>query len=115
MAFSRYGTARAADTGLLAGGWRDRAACRGRVCVPEDDVWFAPDGERADDPQARARERVAKRVCARCPVRVDCLAFALATGQQHGVWGGLSGAELAARRRALRRSRPATRTAGAGR
>lgn len=32
----------------------------------------------------------AKKVCGRCPVRAECLDFALATQQVHGVWGGLS-------------------------
>lgn len=35
----------------------------------------------------------AKSVCARCTVTVDCLAFALRTGQDQGVWGGLDDAE----------------------
>lgn len=30
----------------------------------------------------------AKEVCASCPVRPACLAYALTTGQQHGIWGG---------------------------
>jgi Transcription factor WhiB len=32
----------------------------------------------------------AKAICAGCPVRRECLAFALRTHQVHGVWGGLS-------------------------
>jgi len=27
---------------------------------------------------------------ARCPVRTQCLAFALRTRQVHGIWGGLT-------------------------
>ena len=30
----------------------------------------------------------AKAICARCPVRRQCLQFALATRQAHGIWGG---------------------------
>lgn len=30
----------------------------------------------------------AKRICAPCTVREICLAYSLATGQEHGVWGG---------------------------
>ncbi len=41
--------------------------------------------------------RVAKQVCAACPVRAECLAFALARGERFGVWGG----ESARVRRAL--------------
>jgi hypothetical protein len=29
-------------------------------------------------------------ICAGCPVRQQCLAFALDTRQNHGVWGGMS-------------------------
>jgi WhiB family redox-sensing transcriptional regulator len=29
-------------------------------------------------------------ICADCPVRRQCLAFALDTRQDHGVWGGTS-------------------------
>lgn len=43
----------------------------------------------------------AKAVCAGCPVRDECLEFAMATNQDHGVWGGLSEQD----RRRLRRSR----------
>jgi len=32
----------------------------------------------------------AKAICACCPVRRQCLAFALDTRQDHGVWGGMS-------------------------
>ncbi len=31
----------------------------------------------------------AKRVCARCPVRRECLNWALGNGQTVGVWGGM--------------------------
>jgi WhiB family redox-sensing transcriptional regulator len=30
----------------------------------------------------------AKRICGQCRVDAECLAFALETGQDHGVWGG---------------------------
>lgn len=32
----------------------------------------------------------AKRVCAGCAVRDNCLQWALALNVEHGVWGGLS-------------------------
>jgi WhiB family redox-sensing transcriptional regulator len=62
--------------------WRDLAACRG---LPVD-VFFSPDGERAD---AKARrERAAKEVCAVCPVRADCFEYAVARPEKFGVFGG---------------------------
>jgi len=49
---------------------------------------------------ALAQVAEAKAVCRRCPVSGECLAWALASGQDDGVWGGLSEDE----RRALRRN-----------
>lgn len=42
----------------------------------------------------------AKRVCASCPVKDECLAVALTYGEDYGIWGGLTAAE----RRDLNRS-----------
>jgi len=47
----------------------------------------------------------AKAVCRRCDVREQCLQWALETGQDAGVWGGLSEDE----RRALKRRRARAR------
>jgi WhiB family redox-sensing transcriptional regulator len=38
----------------------------------------------------RKQTEAAKNVCAGCPVREVCLQWAVETGQQAGVWGGLS-------------------------
>ena len=63
--------------------WMDRAACRG--CDPT--LFFPPKGE----PNAYDG---ARRVCAGCPVRVDCREYALATEvgtyTTTGMGGGLS-------------------------
>lgn len=45
----------------------------------------------------------AKEVCAGCPVRQECLEFALAEREVYGVWGGTSERE----RRRMRRERNA--------
>jgi WhiB family transcriptional regulator, redox-sensing transcriptional regulator len=49
----------------------------------------------------------AKAVCQSCDAKEPCLAFALATNQESGVWGGTSEEE----RRRLRRSLAAHRRA----
>jgi WhiB family transcriptional regulator, redox-sensing transcriptional regulator len=53
----------------------------------------------------------AKAVCNRCPVRTQCLDYAIDTGQAHGVWGGTTVDErrtiATRRRRALARQRNA--------
>jgi len=61
---------------------------------------------------ARVQVERAKAVCAGCPVRSDCLRYALAAGPLQGVWGGLTEEErrllrqreAKARMRASRRS-----------
>lgn len=60
--------------------WMSRSACR-RV----DPELFFPGNP--DHPELGQAD-LAKAICARCQVRVDCLSYALATGQQYGVWGG---------------------------
>jgi WhiB family redox-sensing transcriptional regulator len=56
---------------------------------------------------------VAKRVCAKCPVKDTCLEHALANRIDHGVWGGCSERQ---RRRILKaRRKEAEKAAKAGR
>jgi WhiB family redox-sensing transcriptional regulator len=68
---------------------------RDALCAQTDPELFFP------EPGQPNRE--AKRVCAACPVRVECLEDALAKNERRGVRGGLSGME----RRALLRQRKA--------
>lgn len=78
-------------------GWLEQAACR-----DQDPELFFPIS--AKGPGA-AQAAEAKAVCARCPVREPCLAYALATDQGAGIWGGLTEDE---RRSLRRRRRPAS-------
>ncbi|MEJ8637159.1 MULTISPECIES: WhiB family transcriptional regulator [Streptomyces] len=79
------------------GPWHAEAVCR----RDEAGLFFAPSKE----PTAArlSREEAAKRVCARCPVMVECREHALLQPEPYGVWGGLTAAErrvvLARRRR----------------
>jgi WhiB family transcriptional regulator, redox-sensing transcriptional regulator len=77
--------------------WRSAAAC----WSADPDLFFPVSAF------GKALEQVAqaKAICARCPVRRQCLAFALRTRQVHGVWGGTSEEERDFIRR--RRSRTA--------
>lgn len=45
-------------------------------------------------PEKGGSTREAKAVCKRCDVVVECLTYALRTGQTEGVWGGRSAREL---------------------
>jgi len=74
----------------VSGQWEGAAACRGA----DADLFFAP---------GATHEQRAKSVCRECPVRWECLAYALRNRVEHGVWGGLTDRE---RRRLLNRQRP---------
>jgi WhiB family redox-sensing transcriptional regulator len=51
---------------------------------------------------AVAHIAAAKAVCEACPVRLECLEFAISTNQEYGVWGGASEEERRVLRRAWR-------------
>src|SRR5947208_5568278 len=79
--------------------WRHRAAC-----LDEDPELFFPIGNTGP---ALLQIEEAKAVCRRCEVMDTCLRWALETGQDAGVWGGLSEDE----RRALKRRNARARRA----
>ena len=64
------------------GKWVKRARCR-----PNDAVWFPDPGGSAE---------AARRVCQECPVKAECLQFAIDTNQKFGVWGGHTWREVRA-------------------
>lgn len=76
--------------------WMLRAKCRG--ISPTE--FFPSDGVGVE---------VAQKICDGCPVRLECLEYALENRIEHGVWGGASERE---RRRILRRRRQAAVTTG---
>ncbi|CAN5687334.1 MAG: WhiB family transcriptional regulator [Actinomycetota bacterium] len=63
------------------------------LCRAGDSSVFFPPGHFEHKPEREDREARAKTICARCPVRQECLAWALATREPHGVWGGCSESE----------------------
>ena len=78
--------------------WRQYARCLGA-----DPELFYPPSE-SDDGSVEA-----KAICAICPVREECLEYALETRPGDGVWGGLTAVE---RHRLLRRRQKVAREAG---
>ncbi|MGI8685011.1 MAG: WhiB family transcriptional regulator [Acidimicrobiales bacterium] len=72
--------------------WRGRAAC-----LASDPVLFFPVGSSGAAIEEIQRAKV---VCRSCPVREQCLEYALETNQESGIWGGTSEDE----RRRLRRA-----------
>lgn len=93
--------------GDLEPDWRTQAVCRAGI---DDDVWF---------PRTKGRTSMAKRVCNGpdpvkrpeliCPVKDQCLKYALDKEIVFGVWGGLDGWELA---QLLGQSSPTRKTRG---
>lgn len=78
-------------TATLAAGdrpWVAHAACRGA----DPNLFF---------PERGAPVGPAKAICRACPVRVECLTWALDNNETEGIWGGSSGKD---RRRRDRRA-----------
>jgi WhiB family redox-sensing transcriptional regulator len=67
--------------------WQERALC----AQTDPEAFF---------PEKGGSTREAKRICAGCDVRAECLEYALAFDERFGIWGGLSERE---RRRLKRR------------
>lgn len=57
--------------------WQERALC----AQTDQEAFF---------PERGGSTREAKRVCLRCEVRDECLEYALANDERHGIWGALS-------------------------
>jgi WhiB family redox-sensing transcriptional regulator len=66
--------------------WQERALC----AQTDPEAFF---------PEKGGSTREAKRICASCDVRAQCLEYALAFDERFGIWGGLSERE----RRKLKR------------
>lgn len=64
------------------------------LCAEVDpEAWF---------PEKGGSPREAKRVCAGCEIQGECLQWALANNEPHGVWGGATPAERFRMRRQRR-------------
>lgn len=68
--------------------WQDEARCKGRSST----VFY---------PQRGVPTASARALCKECPVKRECLEYALAADERFGIWGGLSERE----RRKLQRER----------
>jgi WhiB family redox-sensing transcriptional regulator len=72
-------------TRTWAEAWQERAACKG----PQAVVFFPPThSERKEEKSVR--ESRAKAICKTCVVRAECLEYAMAIREPHGIWGGLN-------------------------
>lgn len=64
--------------------WESEAACKGMTKTFHDTIFF---------PKSNRSDRLAKRICADCPVRAQCGDTALRSPWMLGVWGGMSRAD----------------------
>jgi WhiB family transcriptional regulator, redox-sensing transcriptional regulator len=83
-----------------AANWRAASACLNT----DPDVFFPVAVGTATASKQTAR---ALRICHGCPVRQQCLDFAMQSGEKDGIWGGTTPEQ---RIRARRRNRGADRT-----
>lgn len=84
--------------------WKAQASCRD----VDPDLFYPGPGHLGRQDAAKA-----KAVCAACKVRLDCLAYAMAHNEEHGIWGGTTEKDRRLLRTALRTiaRQPTRRTA----
>lgn len=63
--------------------WRARSACR-----DEDPELFFPSA--TTGPDFERQVAAAKEICGRCEVSFECLQYAVANGEEAGIWGGMT-------------------------
>lgn len=68
-----------ATLAVMGAEWMTRASCRDY----DPDLFFPEQGGNRQNQQA-------KRVCAKCPVWIECRTMAIQDEEPFGVWGGLS-------------------------
>ncbi|MFI7125937.1 WhiB family transcriptional regulator [Nonomuraea sp. NPDC050153] len=76
--------------------WQDDA-----ICTDDPLLFFGPDGER--QPERDLRESLASELCSWCPVRTECLDYALSRPEKYGYWAGLNEDERKTERRRRQR------------
>jgi WhiB family redox-sensing transcriptional regulator len=72
--------------------WRSEGACRGK----SPQWWYPSQG-------GATHAAKALRICAACPVKMECLDWSIEAGEWHGIWGGML--ETERRREGRRRER----------
>ena len=75
---------------MKKGTWTDQAACRGT----DTEIFFPANAD---------EEAEALSICATCPVRAQCLDYAIRNRETYGIWGGTTPEQ----RRRIRRERAA--------
>jgi hypothetical protein len=83
----------------------DEWARQGQCTQTDPEIFFPPKGDQG---------KAARRICAQCPVCVQCLAYAVAADEEFGIWGGLNRAERVRLRDAVLARQSVTRSPGQG-
>jgi WhiB family redox-sensing transcriptional regulator len=68
--------------------WQPIALCRGN----HSHLFFPPSTAERKEERERREER-AKSICVICPVRAQCLDYAMVIREPYGIWGGLTETE----------------------
>ena len=82
---------------LTPRGLKDLVLTGDRGCICDPELFTGPAGVEPEDESAQdraARIDVAREVCWSCPVRLACLAYALQTRPDAGVWAGWTHEEI---------------------
>lgn len=66
------------------------------ACLVDPVLFTGPDDDDEPADDRAVREAVAAQMCAECPARKPCLAYALLIRPEAGVWAGLAAAEVVA-------------------
>lgn len=77
--------------------WKEQAKCWGLTKNPETDYWF-PDPEEPEEDR-KAKTDTAKAICITCPVKEECLRYAIEQEEVYGIWGGKTNRERSSIRR----------------
>lgn len=76
----------------------------GALCATgkyDKDLWDTETKNEVRSDDERYRVNQARKVCARCPVKIECLEIALRKGERYGVWAATTPYE---RQRMIRRA-----------
>jgi hypothetical protein len=77
---------------------KDAVLAADPACLLDPELFTGPAGVESDDePESdrAARLDAARAICAECPARLECLAYALRTRPTAAMWAGLTAAEVA--------------------
>jgi WhiB family redox-sensing transcriptional regulator len=91
--FTKWGRVKMRPDHELDTRWMEQAACKGEPIS----LFFI------DEREIRIGPERAKRVCEICPVRTQCLDYAIEAPIDFGIWGGLTARERERRRSGARR------------